>query len=104
MLPETGEVIDQNQKEGRLGELHGVALAEVLMIVGFLMIYIVEELAHYALDKMRHRPMKREADCCESKPEPHEPHEDIATDIFTTINKGSKGSFQVRFDSFSKVV
>ena len=72
-----------------------MALAEVLLIVGFLMIYVVEELAHFALDKLRRKPMKTENYCCEDKQEPHEPHEEIATDIFTTINKSSKGSFQV---------
>ena len=100
MLPETGEVIEFSQKQGKVGKLNGVALAEVLLLVGFLMIYVVEELAHFALDKLRQKP-KEEA-CCETRlnandPEPHEPHEDIAADIFTTPEKGS---FRVAFRGF----
>jgi len=102
MLPETGETIEHSQKQGKLGKLNGVALAEVLLVVGFLMIYVVEELAHFALDKLRRKP-ESEA-CCETRlnandPEPHEPHEDIATDIFTGIEEKG-GSFRVAFRGF----
>lgn len=101
MLPETGEVIEFSQKQGKLRKMSGVALAEVLLVVGFLMIYVVEELAHFALDKLRRKP-ENEA-CCETRlnandPEPHEPHEDIAADIFFEIEE--KGSFRVAFRGF----
>ena len=108
MLPETDGVIEFNKKQGKLGKpFKGVQLAEILVLVGFLMIYIVEELAHYMLDRLRRKPLKIE-ECCENPikevkkcsilNEPHEPHEDIAADIFITTPE--KKSFRVAFRGF----
>lgn len=108
MLPEVDGVIEFNKKLGKLGKINGVQLAEILVLVGFLMIYVVEELAHYMLDRLRRKPLKNEVEeCCDNIQdvkkcsilnEPHEPHEDIAADIFITTPE--KKSFRVAFRGF----
>ena len=107
MLPETDGIIEFNKKQGKIGKLNGVQLAEILVLIGFLMIYVMEELAHYLMDRLRRKPLKPEECCHDSKVdikkcsilnEPHEPHEEIATDIFTTPDE--KKSFRVAFRGF----
>ena len=72
-----------------------VALAEILLLVGFLMIYVVEELAHFALDKIRQKGAGKSEDKTEKSNEVHagdHAHEELPTDLLANLDKGS---FQV---------
>jgi len=52
MLPEVNEGLEMSYKDGSITEPK-VPLAEILVICGFLMIYLIEELAHVLLHKVR---------------------------------------------------
>ena len=67
-------------------------MAEILLLVGFLMIYVVEELAHFALDKLRQKRQTKSEDKSGEARAGENIHEELPTDLFADLDEGS---FQV---------
>jgi len=55
MLPEVNHFLDLNIKNGHFPKT-GMAMAEIMVLCGFFMIYLVEEITHIVVDKMHHGP------------------------------------------------
>lgn len=87
MLPEVHAFLELNIQEGTLPDT-GLPLAEILVLCGFLMIYLVEELGHFFLDLWKrkkedqnvHNLTKTHHD---HQHEPHD-HEDLPLDLLTS--------------------
>ena len=52
MLPEVNHFLDYNYESGQIVD-KGMPLAEILVLCGFLMVYLTEEVAHFVVDKYR---------------------------------------------------
>lgn len=59
LLPDIALTIDYLETEGLIPKL-GFSLPELLMMVGFFLIYLVEEIVHYYLHRHQHKMKKEE--------------------------------------------
>lgn len=94
MLPDSRDVLEDNYHAGTLAD-PGVPLGEILIICGFLMIYITEEAAHTLLHKIR-KSKDDEGKPIENGATPTQAHVDeLPTDILTeaTFQSALRGFF-----------
>jgi len=97
MLPEVNEGLEMSYKDGSLTEPK-VPLAEILVICGFLMIYLIEEIAHVLLHKFRSAEESKDEctvactakNCCED-PQQTEIESSTATSKTSTEQLGQNG-------------
>merc|ERR1711997_1121824 len=104
MLPEVNDFLEMNYKQKTITN-SGLALGEILLICGFLMIYLVEEVAHAVLLKMKvtekSNEMENQAKESCILPQDNCECEEIPANILTNLNEAS---FQVAFRGFFVVL
>jgi len=68
LLPDINEEIKQLQEKGIIPNLH-ISLGECLMMFGFFLIYLIEEIVHYYLHRYQQSLQKSQASIATMKPE-----------------------------------
>lgn len=68
LLPDISAEIAHLKKDGSIPELH-ISLAELLMMLGFFLIYLIEEIVHYFLHRYQEKLKKSQVSLAVMKPE-----------------------------------
>ncbi|XP_070493555.1 zinc transporter ZIP3-like [Chironomus tepperi] len=68
LLPDINGEIAHLQEEGKIPELH-ISLGECLMMLGFFLIYLIEEIVHYYLHRYQQSLQRSQASVATMKPE-----------------------------------
>lgn len=71
LLPEVSAEVDRLVKDGQIPEL-GLPLAQIFMMIGFFLIYLIEEIVHYYLHRYQNAKAKSEQSLASMTMKPEE--------------------------------
>lgn len=97
LLPEISHTIGELIEDGMIPET-GLNLAEVLMMMGFFLIYLIEELVHFYL----HRHQRKKAKSLDDKTKAAEPEFDTVSDVGGAFMRGINARSSTVINRFSE--